>query len=109
MKRTKHKQKTFFDEDNLLKWQKEWQDMPEFVHEDLEPIKQVIVSFATKEDFERFSKLVDQKIRYRTTKSIWFPKATIERYMDKLYINKSTEDKNGKINIINNEKTRYNY
>ncbi len=80
--------KTFFDPDDFSEWKKEWKGMPEFVHEDLTPIKQIIVSFATKEDFEEFSQLIDQKLTY-TTRSIWFPKVTIDKYMDKIYINES--------------------
>ncbi len=66
-------------------WEDEWQDMPEFVQEDQSPFKQLIISFATREDMEAFSKLVDQPI-YTTTQSIWYPPAEIGRMMNKLYI-----------------------
>jgi len=79
---------SFFNLDDFSKWKKEWVDMPEFVHEDLTPIKQLIVSFATKEDFEEFSKLIGQKLTSKT-QSVWYPEATIDRYANKIYINES--------------------
>jgi len=79
---------SFFNLDDFSKWKKEWVGMPEFVHEDLTPIKQLIVSFATKEDFEEFSKLIGQKLTSRT-QSIWYPEAEIGRTFNKIYINES--------------------
>jgi hypothetical protein len=69
---------------NDLAYQKEWQDMPEFSLQDKEPYKQVIVSFRSEKDMEEFAKLVGQKITDRT-QSLWFPKATIEQYINKRY------------------------
>ena len=51
----------------------EWKGMPEFEQENLNPKKQIIVSFATDADRESFSKLIGQKLTEKT-KSIWFPK-----------------------------------
>ncbi len=79
---------SFFNLDDFSKWKKEWVGMPEFVHEDLAPIKQLIISFATKEDFEEFSELIEQKLTSKT-QSVWYPTAVIDKYMDKIYINES--------------------
>lgn len=67
-------------------WKQHWQDMPEFIQKDLTSEKSIIVHFRNKDDRDAFSKLVEQKITYKT-QSIWFPKAEIDRIVDKLYIN----------------------
>ena len=69
-------------------WKNKWQDMPEFCHEDLTSQEQIIVHFRNKEDRIAFSKLIEQTVTYRT-QSIWFPKATIETYVDKRYTDES--------------------
>jgi hypothetical protein len=50
----------------------EWINMPEFIQEKQEPYTKLIVRFENKEDFEEFSKLIEQKLTQKT-KSIWFP------------------------------------
>jgi hypothetical protein len=65
-----------FDLGEYERWQEEWQDMPEYSHEDLESFKEIIVHFETPEDVQKFSELIDQKI-LATTKSVWYPKADI--------------------------------
>lgn len=62
----------------------EWHDMPEFVMNNKEPLKQLIVSFRSWEDYKEFSKLIEQNLTSKT-QSVWFPKATIETYADKVY------------------------
>lgn len=59
-----------FDLDS--KWEEEWKGMPEFVQGKQKAYSQVIVRFASEEDLQEFSKLIDQKIN-KKTKSIWFP------------------------------------
>ena len=78
----------FFDTDDYLKWKKEWIGMPEFVQEDLEPIQQIIISFATREDVQDFSKLIRQKLTHKT-KSVWYPKVDNENLLKYLYVDKS--------------------
>lgn len=68
---------------------KEWKDMPEFNMLDKEPIKQLIVSFKNWDDYKLFRELVGQSLS-KKTQSIWYPKAEIETYADKMYI--SNED-----------------
>lgn len=67
-------------------WREHWQDMPEFICNDLGPQSQIIISFKTKEDRKAFSKLIGQPISERT-KSLWYPKEDIDfvehlRYVD---------------------------
>ena len=59
-------------------WEKEWKDMPEFTQEDVSAHRQIIVSFKTKEDVDKFSELVKQKLGPKT-KSMWFPQDDREK------------------------------
>jgi len=81
-------QESLFDLEEFNKWKEEWKDMPEFDHEDLSPIKSIIVHFETLEDMRKFSKIVDQKLTPKT-QSIWYPEAEINRYANKRYIDES--------------------
>lgn len=74
--------------EELEDWQKEWQGMPEFVQEDLQSYKSVIVHFKTQKDMLDFCELVKQRITSKT-QSIWYPTAQIDRYVDKRYIDES--------------------
>jgi len=81
----KKEQENLFDNFNELDWwKKEWKDMPEFKMEDLSPEQSIIVHFETLEDRDNFSKLLDQTITVET-KSIYYPKLQITRYVDKKY------------------------
>ncbi len=66
-------------------WEEHWQDMPEFNQDDETPIKTIYIHFKTQKDIEAFAELVKQTITSET-KSIWYPKVVIERYIDKQYI-----------------------
>ena len=80
------KQETLFDDmDNFDWWKKEWKDMPEFEMQDLKSEYSIIVHFENKKDLKEFGELIGQNI-YTTTKSIWYPKLKIARYMNKRYI-----------------------
>ena len=72
--------------------EKEWHGMPEFVQENKEPIKQLIISFRNYDDYKEFSKLINQPLT-KKTQSVWFPKVEIEKYMDKRYINEDLKEK----------------
>jgi|TARA_R110002020_G_scaffold467690_1_gene691474 hypothetical protein len=50
----------------------EWGGMPEFHQEDLTPWHQVNVRFKDQKDFEKFVKLMDQRITPKQ-KTLWFP------------------------------------
>ena len=54
-------------------WKKEWQGMPEFIQEDINPIRSITIHFLTSENVESFAKLIDQKIT-KDTKYLYFPK-----------------------------------
>ena len=69
-------------------WEKEWQNMPEFVQEDLTPFRSVVVHFEKKEDVDAFAKLLEQKIT-EDTKSLWYPKMSINRYVKMKYEDES--------------------
>lgn len=77
------------DNDDLQSgWKKEWQDMPEFKHDNLYPFKTIKVHFANIEDIKKFSELLNQVIT-TDTKSIWFPKLKINEYKNKWYSDES--------------------
>lgn len=61
-----------------------WQGMPEYCHDDLEPLQSIKVHFATDEDRNSFASLIGQPLNERT-KSIWYPQAAIGTYSDKRY------------------------
>lgn len=65
-------------------WQVEWNGMPEFVQEDLTPVRSILVHFETDEDVRKFAVAVEQPIG-PNLKSIWYPEAEITRYADKRY------------------------
>ena len=66
------------DEDDVEEWRKHWKDMPEFQQEEDRPFKTIYVHFRTKEDYEEFAKVIDQKLTDKT-KSIWHPKLDITK------------------------------
>ena len=63
----------------------EWKGMPDFESNNIGPYRQIIVSFASEEDIEAFSKLIGQPITPKA-KSLWFPAAEIGIYHDKRYV-----------------------
>ena len=83
------KRKAFFDtKESQEDHEKEWQGMPEFVHEDLTSYRQIVVHFKSKEARKEFAELIDQTVSSKT-QSIWFPQAIIDRYIDKRYTHES--------------------
>lgn len=76
---------TLFDNlDEYASWNEHWQNMPEFVQNDLQPYQSIVVSFESKQDVEEFAKLLEQKLTYKT-KSIWFPKKEKQVLLNKQY------------------------
>lgn len=65
------------DEEHEKLWEaaigREWVGMPQFESNWARPWKQVLVGFATREDYERFKELVEQPNMTDRTKSIWYP------------------------------------
>jgi len=58
--------------------------MPEYEHEDLAPVKRIIVNFASLKDLYAFAELIGQTLT-ENTRSIWYPQAEIGRTADKRY------------------------
>jgi hypothetical protein len=52
-------------------WRKEWQDMPEFIQNDMKPIFSLTVNFLSVEDMVTFSEIVKKNITFNT-KSVLF-------------------------------------
>lgn len=90
MKRHKiiNKKYSLFDFDIGENWKKEWQGMPEFIQEDLQPYQTIKIHFETEEDVKEFAKLLNQKITIKT-KYLWFPKQDIHSYHSKIYSDES--------------------
>jgi len=59
--------------DDESEWKKYWKGMPDFEQEDNPTYKTIYVHFRCEEDYEEFSKLIQQKLTLKT-KSIWHPK-----------------------------------
>lgn len=62
-----------------------WQGMPGFQHQDLEPKRSIVVHFANDADVATFAKLVEQKISPKT-RSLWYPQAEIGHFTHKVYV-----------------------
>ena len=65
-------------------WKEQWKEMPEYIQEDLTPLRTLLVHFEKEEDVEQFSKLLNQPIT-GLTKSMWYPQLTIQRLVTKRY------------------------
>ena len=77
---------SLFAENELQEdWKKEWQDMPEFVQDKLEPHCAMIVRFRCEEDLQNFAKLIEQNLNNKT-KSIWYPKLDVQKLVNTRYI-----------------------
>lgn len=59
-------------------WRSQWLSMPEFSQEDLQPCRQIIVSFESEDDVKEFQKAINQRLT-DNTKSIWFPEQNNEK------------------------------
>jgi len=76
------KQESLFE--NPPAWTEHWGGMPEYNHQDLEPWKTVLVNFRNRAERDDFASLIGQTVTDKT-RSIWYPKADIERYVDKKF------------------------
>ena len=74
----------FAPEELQTYWEQHWWQMPEYSHEDLEPVKQIIVSFASEDELAIFSDMLGQKV-LMTTRSVWFSPQEIGTYRNKSY------------------------
>ena len=62
----------------------EWQGMPEFIQEDKTAFRSVVVHFPDQQAVDDFVALVKFPLTPQT-RFMWFPRSTIERYVDKRY------------------------
>jgi hypothetical protein len=69
-------------------WEEEWQNMPEFIQDDLTSFRCINVHFRNRKDVEKFSKLIGQPITPKQ-KAIWYPEKKIRRYAHKRYVDES--------------------
>ena len=81
-------QKTLFGIDNSKLWEKEWQNMPEFISEEKKYYAEIIIRFRNKKDLKKFSKLIDQNLTQQT-KSIFYPALIPFQRKKHRYINES--------------------
>jgi hypothetical protein len=70
-------------------WKEKWKGMPDFEQRDESPWQTIPVHVRNREDRKKLAELLGQTIT-DDTRSVWFPKAEIRRYVDKLY---ATEEK----------------
>jgi hypothetical protein len=75
-------QNNLFDLDD--KYEAEWKGMPEFNMTPEVPILTIKVSFKTKQDIEKFSELIGQKVSF-TMENYWFPKLNRQAFSEKKY------------------------
>ena len=76
-------QQTLFDDIDDI-YQSEWKGMPEFNMKPEVPILTIKLNFKTKEDIEKFSELINQKISFNT-ENYWFPKLNRKAFSEKKY------------------------
>ena len=71
-------------------WEDEWRGMPEFIQENLEPIKTLMIHLEDLKDLVDLSEVIGQQITEKT-KSIWFPKLDSDKPSDFIYTDEHGE------------------
>lgn len=84
-------QGTLWDIDSREPWEKEWIGMPEFIQDDLDPVKSLKINFLTEKDYEDFCKLINRDLTMQT-KSIWFPDVKKGMNANKVYTDERKEE-----------------
>jgi hypothetical protein len=86
----KLEQVALFAEDEMNPWAEHWQNMPQYVVEDLTPKFQVIVSFSCEADVADFGALIGQPVKANTNarqvQPMWFPSHERGVLVNKRYI-----------------------
>jgi hypothetical protein len=82
--RWKHSAKMVQGKSSADFFEEAWQGMPEFVQEDLEPVKSLKINFLSFDDVKDFSNLINQKVTDKT-KSVWYPKQDLIKPSDYRY------------------------
>lgn len=78
----KNQQSLFDDIEDI--YQSEWKGMPEFNMTPEIPILTIKLNFKTKDDIEKFSELIGQKISFNT-ENYWYPKLNRKAFSEKKY------------------------
>jgi hypothetical protein len=65
----------------------EWQGMPAFDQKDKRAHRQILVSFRSEKDAQKFAELIGQSIT-PTTRALWYPRAKVDRVADLRYVGK---------------------
>lgn len=78
----------FEQQEDFFSCEKEWQDMPEYVMEDLTPFRVINVRFRNEEDVKKFEELMQQTITPKQ-KTIWFPYAEHRKRAHLRYVDES--------------------
>jgi hypothetical protein len=81
---TKDQASMFGDE---LWWEKYWQGMPEFISEDLTPLRTIYVHFMNQEAVDAFSALIEQELT-ELTRWVWYPDVEIQKVSDLRWVSK---------------------
>jgi hypothetical protein len=81
------KQLNLFEEELDL-YEKEWQDMPQFIMTPEVPLLTIKISFKTQEDIQQFEKLISQKIYYNR-ENYWYPKLNRSAFSNQIYSDES--------------------
>jgi hypothetical protein len=79
---------SLFDLSEFTDWQKEWKGMPEFLQQDLNPVRTINVRFKSEKDVEEFARLIGQAITPKQ-KTLWFPFASFRRASHLRYVDES--------------------
>jgi len=74
-------------------WKDEWKGMPDFVQNDLEPFKTLIVHFESRENVEKFAAVIGQTITM-STRSLWYPEADYLVARNKFYVQEPKDESN---------------
>lgn len=86
MKKSKMSFANLFGIDDRKLWEKEWQNMPEFISEERKDYAEIIVRFRNKKDLKKFSRLINQNLSERT-KAIYYPALIPFQRIKHKYIN----------------------
>ena len=74
---------SLFDEDTS--WAKEWIGMPSFSQNQVKSLREIKLNFRTREDIEKFEKLIGQKIT-PLCNTYWFPKLGIKSHSTAVFV-----------------------
>ncbi len=87
----KEQENLFGDSFSINDCDREWKDMPEFVHTKNEPYRVLKIKFKNQEDLDKFEKLINQKISSYNV--YWYPKQNLKTYFnDEVYVDEDEDE-----------------